>query len=209
MSGAELCPVPAGSAAVRLEGDGVVLREWVETDLDAMVELFDEPTVAYRTPLPSPFTRFDAEKHLARARQGDRLVFAVTVDGERPLGEVMISAQAHIGYVIGRQHREQGLASRALLTVVEYAFAVLDLPVVLLEIEPDNDASTAVARRAGFGRADGPPGTTVEDKGRAFTLQVWERRRGQRPIHCRSAAGRGSASVPDRSASNAATNTFS
>lgn len=177
MGGVELCLVPAGSAAVRLGGAGVVLREWTETDLDAMVELFDEPTVAQRTPLPSPFTRFDAEWHLARARQGDRLVFAVTVDGGQPLGEVMITAEAHIGYVIGRQHRGRGLASRALLIVAEYALEVLDSPVVLLEIEPGNDASTAVARRAGFRRADGTPDATVEDKGRAFTLQVWERRR--------------------------------
>ena len=31
---------------VRLEGGGLVLREWTEGDLDVMVQLFDEPIVA-------------------------------------------------------------------------------------------------------------------------------------------------------------------
>jgi len=159
-----------------LEGEGLVLREWTEADLDCMVHLFDEPSVAHRTALPSPFTKTDAEERLARARQGDWLVLAVTVDGDRPLGEVMVTADAHLAYVIGRHHRGQGLASRALLLVTSYAFGVLDMPVLLLEIEPDNDASAAVARRAGF-RLTGTPAVTVQDKGRTYALEIWEHRR--------------------------------
>ncbi len=141
-----------------------------------MVELFDEPAIAYRTPLPSPFTRTDAQRRLDRARDRDVLLLAVTVDGERPLGEVMITSEAYLAYIVGQQHRGQGLASRALLAVADYALRVLATPVLWLEIEPDNRASAAVARRAGF-QLSGRPEETVEDKGRTYTLQPWARRR--------------------------------
>lgn len=42
----------------------------------------------------------------------------------------------------------------------------------LLEIEPDNDASIAVARAAGYGPTDAPP-TVVQGERRAFTLFTW------------------------------------
>jgi len=161
---------------MRLEGEGLVLREWTECDLDVMVQLFDEPIVAWRTPLPSPFKRVDAEQRLARARRRDPLLLAVTVEDEQPLGEVTITSQAHLAYIIGRQHRGQSLASRALLTAADYAFLMLRTPVLRLEIEPDNHARAAVARRAGFAPSNAP-GATVEDKGRTFTLQLWEGRR--------------------------------
>jgi len=47
----------AAGEPMRLEGEGLVLREWTEGDLDVMVQLFDDPIVAWRTPLPSPFKR--------------------------------------------------------------------------------------------------------------------------------------------------------
>lgn len=51
---------------------------------------------------------------------------------------------------------------------------VLATPALWLEIEPDNDASAAVARHAGFSLS-GAAEETVEDKARAYTLQLWER----------------------------------
>jgi RimJ/RimL family protein N-acetyltransferase len=44
-----------GGPGVRLEGDGLVLREWERGDVVAMVELFDNPEVAYWTPLVTPW----------------------------------------------------------------------------------------------------------------------------------------------------------
>lgn len=159
---------------MRLEDDGLVLREWGAADLDSMVELLDEPVIAYRTPLPSPFTRAEAQRRLDRAPQRWRPATRVTVNGERPVGVVMVSPEAHLAYAVGRQHRGQGLAVRALRMAAEYVVALLATPVLWLEIEPDNDASVAVARRAGFRLSDEAE-ETVEDKGRADTLQLWER----------------------------------
>lgn len=88
----------------------------------------------------------------------------------------MVTPEAHLAYIVGWQHREQGLASRALRTTADYALLVLATPALWLGIEPDNDASAAVARCAGF-RVSAAPEETVEDKGRTYTLQLWERRR--------------------------------
>jgi RimJ/RimL family protein N-acetyltransferase len=48
--------------------------------------------------------------------------------------------------------RGRGFATRAVRLVTAWAFAQLHVARVELLIEPDNDASLAVARRAGFTR---------------------------------------------------------
>ena len=170
---AERTPVDLGRRAGPLVGPGLVLREWQQRDLPDMVELFDDPDIGWRTPLPTPFTPADAAARLLRAREPDRLMLAVTTDGRQPLGEVLLSADGELGYLLGRQHRGQGLASRALLLLREHAHRTVGLPVLRLRIEPDNQASIAVARRAGF-RLTRPAAEVVEQKGRRAVLDVWE-----------------------------------
>ena len=158
---------------IRLTTDGLILREWHERDLEQMTELFDDDEIAFFTPLPSPFTLDDAHERLARARQGDRLLLAITTDGEHPLGEVLVTSEGELGYAIGARHRGQGLAARALTLLRDYAHDELGLAVLRLRIEPDNSASAAVAAKAGFRRN---PSTSegVENKGRAYTVETWE-----------------------------------
>jgi len=159
-------------AVPRIEGDGLVLREWQPADLGAMVELFDEPEIARRTPLPSPFTAADAAARLERARSGDPLMLAITTDGWRSLGEVLLMAGGVLGYQVGAAHRGAHLASRALVLLRDFAHGV-GFPVLRLDIEPDNTASAAVARRAGF-RLVQPAAEVVENKGRRYPLDRWE-----------------------------------
>lgn len=164
-----------GGAGVRLVGDGLVLREWERGDLAAMVELFDNPEVAYWTPLRSPFDLAAAEAYYDVARSDNgRIQLAITTDGEQPLGEVLVSEKTTaLGYSIGPKHRGQGLAVRALVLLTTYAHEVIGLPRVILEIEPDNEASSSVARRSGYRLTDEPP-KPVTDKGRELTLLTWE-----------------------------------
>ncbi len=174
VDGSEVRAGPAGRGPLRLAANGVVLREWAERDLDAMVELFDDPAIAWRTPLPAPFTLADAEERLRRARQPDRMLLAVTTDGKRPLGEVLLlPATGEAGYMIGARHRGRGLAARALVLLRDHAHEALGLPIVRLRIEPDNRPSAAVAARAGFRLVPGAA-VRVENKGRPSTVDVWE-----------------------------------
>ncbi|WP_248965062.1 GNAT family N-acetyltransferase [Sphaerisporangium perillae] len=167
---------------LRLSGHGLVLREWTDDDLPVMVELFDDPAVAYWTPLVTPFDLAAARGYLERARRaraaGDRVHLAVTTDGGAAKGEVLLGGiarddgTASIGYAIGAAHRGQRLAVRAVLVMTEFAYEVMGLPQVFLEIEPDNEPSVRVARAAGFLLSDAPP-TIVEDKGRTLSLATW------------------------------------
>ncbi|ACU73682.1 GCN5-related N-acetyltransferase [Catenulispora acidiphila DSM 44928] len=164
-----------------ITADGLILREWTEDDVSVMHELFDDSEVAYWTPLESPFDEAAALRYLRSAqlakRENKRLHLAITVDGRQALGEILLGLTTHsIGYAVGTAHRGQRLATRALRAVTEYAHSTLDWPEVVLEIEPDNAASVAVARAVGFQRSEAKP-ETVTDKGRTFDLFRWEHRR--------------------------------
>jgi RimJ/RimL family protein N-acetyltransferase len=162
---------------VRLTGNDLVLREWDNTDLPVMVDLFDEVRIAERTPLRSPFDLEAARAYLDAARntraEGSRLHLAITTDGRQPLGEVLVSIdRASLGYAVGARHRGQGLASRAAGLLTAYAHQVLELPCLRLEIEADNAPSVAVARSLGFRLTDEEP-KTVTEKGRTYLLHTW------------------------------------
>ncbi|MEU4832119.1 GNAT family N-acetyltransferase [Streptosporangium sp. NPDC023615] len=168
---------------VRLSGPGMVLREWEDGDLDAMTKLFDDPDVAYWTPLVSPFGPQAARTYLERSRQrrvaGESLQLAITVDGGEPAGEVLLMFRelgldmAMIGYSVGAAYRGRGLATAAVRTMTEFARETVGVDRLLLEIEDDNAASVAVARAAGYRLTDAPP-VSLEEKGRPITLRTWE-----------------------------------
>ncbi|MFD5767751.1 GNAT family N-acetyltransferase [Streptomyces sp. NPDC127049] len=162
-----------------LRGEGLVLREWTESDLPAMPVLFEDPDVAYWTPIVSPFDARAAVARLERARKlradGEALLFAITVDGGAPLGEGMlrrVPGGVELGYAIGPAHRGQGLAVRAVRVMAAFARAELDAERVVLELEAENTASVAVATRAGFTLLDVPL-IEGQEKGRPFVLQTW------------------------------------
>ncbi|TDD91704.1 GNAT family N-acetyltransferase [Actinomadura rubrisoli] len=165
------------SDAVELIGHGLVLREWSEEDLDALTAMFDDPEIAYWTPVAAPFDKTAAQNYLDRIRWGraqdDRVHLAITTDGREPKGEVMLNkSTGTIGYAVGAAYRGQRLAYRAVLLMTEYAHRVAGLARVSLEIEPDNAASAGVARAVGYRLTDAAP-VTVEDKGRRHTLLTW------------------------------------
>jgi RimJ/RimL family protein N-acetyltransferase len=168
---------------VRLSGHGVVLREWEDGDLAAMVGLFDDPDVAYWTPLVSPFDLEAARLYLERAQErraaGQRVQLAITVDGGEPMGEVLLMLSelgldvAEIGYAMGAAYRGRGLAARAVRVMTGFAYDTVGVSRLLLEIEPGNAASAAVARAAGYRLTEAPP-IPAEEKGRQLSLQTWE-----------------------------------
>jgi RimJ/RimL family protein N-acetyltransferase len=178
-----------------LTGEGLFLREWTEADVPVMVQLFDEPEVARWTPLGSPFDLAAAERYLGRARAareaGTRIQFAIAeaggaeaggAEGSAPCGEVLAMLKGEdgrdveIGYALGAAHRGRGLAVRSVRLLTAFAWTTLGARRVVLRIEPDNDASSAVARRAGFTLADLPPEVIEEADGSRIELRIWEHR---------------------------------
>jgi RimJ/RimL family protein N-acetyltransferase len=166
-----------------LTGDGVVLREWRSEDLDDLVTMLDEPGIARWTLMPSPFDVEAGIAYLKRAYQGRvsgrRIQLAITVDGGRPVGEVLLFGvdsgpkEAELGYLVGAQHRRRGLASGALSLLSEYAHNSLNLNRLLLRIDPGNTGSTAVARHCGY-RLTGEPPILQEGPYGPTSLDTWE-----------------------------------
>jgi RimJ/RimL family protein N-acetyltransferase len=161
-----------------LSGNGLLLRDFTDADLPVMIELFDDPDVALRTPIVTPFDLAAARDYLATMRrtraEENRLHLAITRPGEDvPLGMVFLRpALCMAGYVIGKAHRRQGLAVRAGQVITEFALRTVGLPHVLLEIEAENVASVAVARALGA-RLSGAAPIEVESKGRSLRLDTW------------------------------------
>jgi RimJ/RimL family protein N-acetyltransferase len=165
------------SPALMLTGNGLVLREWTDDDLTTLVELFDDPDVASRTPLASPFGLVAARDYLDRARQAraDRLrvQLAITTDGGRAKGEIQLNlSRGTVSYAVGAAHRGQRLATRALGLMIDHAYKTLGFSRLLLEIEADNEPSIAVAKAAGFILTDAPP-DVVQGQRRDYTLYTW------------------------------------
>jgi RimJ/RimL family protein N-acetyltransferase len=168
---------------VFVRGDGVVLREWSDDDVPAMVALLDDPEIDQWTPIESPFDAEAAARYLARARarrrEGRALQLAVTTDGEAPLGEVLLfdpaRGTAELGYAIGAAHRGRGLARASVLALVDHAAAAYGLQRFLLRIPPGNAASRAVARSAGF-ELTRDPLVARAAKGRRVELETWSLR---------------------------------
>jgi hypothetical protein len=62
--------IPTDGVGTPLTGDGLILREWSESDLSAMVDLFNDTDIAYR--LLHPFS--PKKRNAARvAHRGSRV----------------------------------------------------------------------------------------------------------------------------------------
>ncbi|WP_250001497.1 GNAT family N-acetyltransferase [Actinoplanes sp. M2I2] len=166
-----------------LTGDGLVLREWRSDDLDDLVRMLDEPEIARWTPMPSPFDVEAGIAYLKRCYQnrvtGQRIQLAITSDGGRPLGEVLLYGvdlglkEAELGYLVDARERRRGLASGALSLLSAYAQSSLQLSRLLLRIDPRNVGSTAVARRCGY-QLTGEPPILQEGPHGSSRLDTWE-----------------------------------
>lgn len=166
-----------------LAGNGVVLREWTPDDLEDLVAILDEPDIARWTPMPSPFDVQAGLAYLKRAQQGrlagSRIQLAITRDGPAPLGEVLLFGvnpglrEAELGYLVGAPYRRRGLAAAALSLLTEYACGTLRLSRLLLRIDPENSASTSVARWCGYRLTGEPPIAQAGPYG-STSLDTWE-----------------------------------
>ncbi|MFD0405778.1 GNAT family N-acetyltransferase [Kitasatospora sp. NPDC127116] len=142
--------------------DGVVTLSPLSPD-DAEAHLLGEDEALVRWLNGGPGTRDGVETYLRHCREqweasgplrafGIRVepggVLAGTVD-LRFAGEGLAPGQVNIAYGLYPSWRGRGLATRAVLLASRYAAAEGGVEAVI-QVEPENTASTAVAHRAGF-----------------------------------------------------------
>jgi RimJ/RimL family protein N-acetyltransferase len=143
-------------SAMELRGDGIVLREWREDDVPAIVEACQDPAILHWMPvIPRPYTVEDARAYVSGELGLGPHQYAIDVDG-RLAGSIGMRVNendtGHIGYWCAPSHRGQGIVPRALRRLCEYALDDLGLGRVELITDPDNASSQRVAEKAGFTR---------------------------------------------------------
>jgi RimJ/RimL family protein N-acetyltransferase len=152
----------------RIEADGVVLRDIVAGDGEAIYGyLTADPEIAKWTRIPWPYTRghladFMALVGRARPSRTD-IVLAVTEPGDdriagcigiHRVGARSIPRSAmlpdEIGYWLGAEFRNRGLATSAVRLLSSYALGELGVGAINLQTKVGNVPSQHVATKAGY-----------------------------------------------------------
>jgi ribosomal-protein-alanine N-acetyltransferase len=104
--------------------------------------------------LPSFFAMVSS--HNREGRAGRSLTLAIwyqnKMAGQISMGGIIYGALrgAHVGYWIDKRYANLGITTQAVKTLTEYAFSVLELHRVEINIRPENVASRRVAEKSGY-----------------------------------------------------------
>jgi RimJ/RimL family protein N-acetyltransferase len=139
------------------------LEKLSDAHLAGLASLLEDPDVLENTRVPEPTPQGFERDWLQAYKDGDadgtRDGFAIedAVTGEflGIAGLVAIEAkesQAEIGYIVAREARGRGIATRALRIVTDYALGEVGLARVQLLIGSENTPSIRVAERCGYHR---------------------------------------------------------
>jgi RimJ/RimL family protein N-acetyltransferase len=139
------------------------LRPWRESDVATLVALCRDAEITRWTRVPTVYGITAARAWIAETRalvsDGISAPFAIVAatDGEL-LGSISLmrftweQARGEVGYLLGRDARGHGHATRALQLVCAWGFGTLGLERIDLYAATGNAASQRVAERAGFTR---------------------------------------------------------
>ncbi|WP_165485396.1 GNAT family N-acetyltransferase [Protofrankia symbiont of Coriaria ruscifolia] len=146
------------SHPAHLTGSLVTVRDFTAADVEAAHAVVGDPRVtdhlsfAAKT-LDQTATMIDGI--LARARQDPRTEYYLAVERDGlPLGFARLGLDgvkaAKLGYAVHADHWGRGYATDAVRVLVTFGFDELGLHRISAAIGPDNAASVAVVKRAGF-----------------------------------------------------------
>jgi RimJ/RimL family protein N-acetyltransferase len=141
-----------------LAGAGFVLRPFRASDFASAHAASEHPTtVRWINPLTSP-SGASAVEYFESERLAGRMLDLVIADDidDRYLGEVVLlprdSLTFELAYIVAPDARGRGLATAAVRLVSAWAVRHLIAQRLQVRVDPDNDASLAVAEKAGFRR---------------------------------------------------------
>jgi RimJ/RimL family protein N-acetyltransferase len=142
----------------------IVLREWDDSDVPAIVSGCADPEIArWLDQVPQPYTERDAREWVGSTRRGWRessiASFAIA---DRRTDEAIGSVSVHwldheqavgeVGYWVRRDARGRGVATRAVRLAARWAIEDCGLERLQLRADSENAASQRVAEKAGFRR---------------------------------------------------------
>ena len=147
---------------VVIEGEGVVLREFVDDDLDGLLETLGDPDVVRHVSLrvldeagASRMLDRITARALAEPRGGYTL--AIVARGEEtPCGTISLTIDApehhrcEIGFAVAKRVWGRGLATEAVRLMIDFGFDHVGARRIWAVCTPDNPASAKVLARCGM-----------------------------------------------------------
>ncbi|MDN3581740.1 GNAT family N-acetyltransferase [Mucilaginibacter flavus] len=144
---------------MEITAPGFILRELRLEDAAALQKQADNPRIAcfLFDRFPSPYTLTDAIDFI-RLRMADEIQtkFAIVINDELAgvigidFREDIYRKAPLIGYWLGEQYWGEGIMTKAVKLVVDYAFTNLDIERLQAGILGNNPASMRVLEKAGF-----------------------------------------------------------
>jgi RimJ/RimL family protein N-acetyltransferase len=182
----------------------LVLRPHGPDDVEAVVELCRDPTMAERTRVPQPYTRDHAEQFVrdtaARWADGTELIFAIDAEDagatghDRSGGPLRYAGNlalrpgdggaVEVGYALSPWARGRGIMADALRTALRWAFDDLGVHVAHWQAHVGNWPSRRVAWACGF-RVEGTVRGLLEARGVRYDGWIGSLLRGEElaPAH--------------------------
>lgn len=148
-----------------LFGKLVNLRELSMNDATTIVSLMDYEIAKYLYEVPYPYKIGDALNFIKSSYDDFRLRKAITfaidyknksqsfqlLSGTIGIKDIdYVNKKANIGYWIGKQYHDKGIATECIKLVVNYAFNELKLEEISAYVFPDNNPSIRVLEKNGF-----------------------------------------------------------
>jgi RimJ/RimL family protein N-acetyltransferase len=155
--------MPTLPPTLTLPGDGVILRDWLDSDAAALEPACGDRDICTFTSVPWSYSPDRARAWLQRQRQlrtdSRALALAITRPEAGPaLGNVNLvrfsaeGTEAALGYWLVARARGQGLATAAARLLCAWGFTQLGLERIQLAILPENVACHHVAEALGATR---------------------------------------------------------
>ncbi len=143
--------------------DGIIaLRHWRPEDAPAVLAACSDPLLQRYIPVPIPYTIEHADEFVETRRRGWAIEDAEKCFAIEDLatGEVLGTISRHhpeghrvsFGYWLGPAARGRGVMTRALRLITDWTLETTDFVRLEVSTDIDNDASGAVALRAGYER---------------------------------------------------------
>ncbi len=141
-----------------LETDRLILRSFVEEDLDDLFEYAQSPDVGPNAGWPPHKTKEDSIKILKMFMEKDEVWAIVEKKSNKVIGSYGLHRDLKrdndkskmIGYVLSDKFWGNGYVPEATKRVLEYAFDELDLNIISVYHFPFNERSKRVIEKSGF-----------------------------------------------------------
>lgn len=144
-----------------IKGEGFLIRPFTSEDAPSLASALNDKAVTERlTNIPYPYEFWDATRWIASTTQvvtmdSTRVNFAIVVDG-RVAGSVsfidlkMQQNNAQISVWVARRFWKQGLATKALESLIAFGFVQMELFRIFAFCVADNEKSQKMLTRLGF-----------------------------------------------------------